>query len=178
MVTRRVIALFLAAGLIAAACSTGAASPPPSGTPIQWRSSALVDVRTGASFTIDDLAGRLVVIEPMAIWCTTCQIQQAEVAEALDRLDRPDITYISIDIDPNERAADLAEYADRSGYDWSFAVATADVARSLATTFGDQVLSPPSTPLILIAPSGEVVDHHFGIRNAGQLVEQFSAHLP
>ena len=26
--------------------------------------------------------------------------------------------------------------------------------------------------------SGEVVDHHFGIRNAGQLVEQFGAHLP
>ncbi len=178
MITHRVIALILAAGLIAAACSTGAASPPPSGTPIPWRSSALVDVRTGASFTIDDLAGKLVVIEPMAIWCTTCQIQQAEVAEALDRLDRPDIAYVSIDIDPNERATDLAEYADRSGYDWSFAVATADVARSLATTFGDQVLSPPSTPLIIIAPSGEVVDHHFGIRNAGQLVEQFSAHLP
>jgi multidrug efflux pump subunit AcrA (membrane-fusion protein) len=106
------------------------------------------------------------------------EIQQAEVAEALKRLDRPDIAYVSLDVDPNERAADLAEYADRSGYDWSFAIATADVARSLASTFGDQVLSPPSTPLIVIAPSGEVVDHHFGIRNAGQLVEQFGAHLP
>lgn len=175
---RPFVAVLLAASLIVAACSTGGGAPATDDRAAAWRTAALVDVRTGESFAIDDLAGSLIVIEPMAIWCTTCQIQQAEVAEALDRLDRSDIAYVSIDVDPNERAADLAEYADRSGYDWSFAIATAEVARSLASTFGDQVLSPPSTPLIVIAPSGEVVDHHFGIRNAGQLVEQFGAHLP
>ncbi len=174
----RTVAALLAASLIVAACSTGGGAPASDDRAAAWRTATLVDVRTGESFAIEDLAGNLVVIEPMAIWCTTCQIQQAEVAEALDRLDRSDIAYVSLDIDPNERAADLAEYADRSGYDWSFAVATADVARSLASTFGDQVLSPPSTPLIIVAPSGEVVDHHVGIRNAGQLVEQFGPHLP
>lgn len=178
MSLRRMVAALLAASLIVAACSTGGGAPATDDRAAAWRTATLVDVRTGESFAIDDLAGNLVVIEPMAIWCTTCQIQQAEVAAALDRLGRPDIVYVSLDVDPNERAADLAEYADRSGYDWPFAIATADVARSLATSFGDQVLSPPSTPLILIAPTGEVVDHHFGIRNAGQLVEQFGAHLP
>ena len=67
---------------------------------------------------------------------------------------------------------------DRSGFGWSFAVASRDVARSLAQEFGDQVLSPPSTPIIIVAPSGQVVDQHFGIRRSGELVEAFRAHLP
>ena len=44
--------------------------------------------------------------------------------------------------------------------------------------FGDQVLSPPSTPIIVVAPTGEVVDQHFGIRRSGRLVEASSALLP
>lgn len=143
-----------------------------------WRTAALVDVRTGETLVVNDLRGKLVVIEPMAVWCTTCHIQQGEVAAALATIGSADIVYISLDVDPNERADDLAAYADRSGFDWHFVVATSEVARSLAAAFGDQILSPPSTPQILVAPSGEVVDQHFGIREAARLVADFTAQLP
>ena len=181
MTPRSALAWLVGVVLVAAACSSGttaSTAEPAKPANDAWRTTALVDTRSGETFTIDELKGKLVVIEPMAIWCSNCRIQQGEAAVALDRLDDPAIVYVSVDVDPNERAGDLAAYADGSGFDWAFVVATKEVARSLAATFGDQILSPPSTPLIVVGPDGEVVDQHFGIRSADDLVELFSQHLP
>ena len=181
MTPRSALAWLFGVVLVVAACSSGttaSTAEPAKAANDAWRTTALVDTRSGDTFTIDELKGKLVVIEPMAIWCSNCRIQQGEAAVALGRLDDPAIVYVSVDVDPNERAGDLAAYADGSGFDWAFVVATKEVARSLAATFGDQILSPPSTPLILVGPDGEVVDQHFGIRSADDLVELFSQHLP
>jgi thiol-disulfide isomerase/thioredoxin len=142
-----------------------------------WRTAALRDVRTGENLVINDLAGRLVVIEPMAIWCTTCRAQQNEAREALANLDGRGIVYVSLDVDPNETEPDLARYADERGYPWHFIVASREVARSLAATFGDQVLSPPSTPKIVVNPDGSA-EVSFGIKRAAELEADFAARLP
>jgi thiol-disulfide isomerase/thioredoxin len=155
-----------------------ATTPGPAALPDDpWRTAALRDVRTGESLVINDLAGRLVVIEPMAIWCTTCRAQQDEAREALASLDGEDIVYVSLDVDPNETEPDLARYADERGYPWHFMVASREVARSLAETFGDQVLSPPSTPKIVINPDGSA-EVSFGIKRAAELEADFAARLP
>ena len=191
----------LAIVLVAAACSPGGAtSGLPAGTespsdapeavtgvgpeaeaePAQgepWRTLPLEDVRTGETFRIADLEGKLVAIEPMAIWCSNCRIQQHEAVAALAEIDSDDLVYIGIDVDPNERARALARYAQDEGFDWPFVIASRDLARSLAESFGDQILSPPSTPLILIAPGGDVLDVHFGIRRADELAAVFDEHL-
>ena len=150
----------------------GGGSPPAEG----WRTAELRDVRSGEALRINDLVGRLVVVEPMAIWCTNCRIQQNEVREALARLESEDIVYIGLDVDPNETQPDLARYADERGYTWHFAVAARELARSLAEAFGDQVLSPPSTPMIVIAPDGQA-EVTFGIDSAAELEADFSARL-
>jgi hypothetical protein len=153
-------------------------TPPPAALPDDpWRTAALRDVRTGESLVINDLAGRLVVIEPMAIWCTTCRAQQDEAREALASLEGRDIVYVSLDVDPNETEPDLARYADERGYPWHFMVASREVARSLAETFGDQVLSPPSTPKIVVNPDGSA-EVSFGIKRAAELEADFAARLP
>jgi hypothetical protein len=120
----------------------------------------------------------VVAIETMAIWCVTCRLQQAEARAALEQLDSPDLVYLSLDVDPNERAADLADYARREGFAWRFAVAPPEASRSLAATFGDQILSPPSTPLVVLDPEGEVVEQHLGIKSAADMVALFKEHLP
>jgi len=48
-----------------------------------WRTTTLRDVRTGEAFTIDGLRDKLVALEPMAIWCSNCRIQQREAVAAL-----------------------------------------------------------------------------------------------
>jgi hypothetical protein len=116
----------------------------------------LRDVRSGETLVVNELtrAGLLVVIEPMAIWCTNCRTQQNEARDGAGRPGRDDIVYISLDVDPNETEPDLARYADERDYPWHFVVASREVARSLAEVFGDQVLSPPSTPKIVVARDG------------------------
>lgn len=181
MSPRHVLAWVLVLAFLVAACTGGGTLERRSGgteTGAAWRTTPLVDVRTGETFTVDGLEGDVVALETMAVWCSTCRIQQAEVATALDRLGSENMVVVSVDVDPNERAADLARYAEELGFDWRFAVAPSGFARSLAAEFGDQVLSPPATPVILLDPSGSVVDAHVGVRNADELTTLFGAHLP
>jgi thiol-disulfide isomerase/thioredoxin len=177
---RSALAGILAAALVFVGCSAATgdgAEGTPAGTEL-WRTAALRDVVTGEEFRITDLEGKVVAIEAMAIWCSTCRTQQLEAQAALDTLGSSDVAYISLDVDPNERAQDLAEYAHREGFDWRFAVASPEVSRSLAATFGDQILSPPATPLVILDPEGQVVEQHIGITGARELAALFQEHLP
>ena len=150
--------ILAAAVLLAAACSAPASSEPravatdaavsgspsplpasepavsPSASPSGAAAAAdplltfeLVDVRSGATFTLGELAAeKPVLVEAMAIWCTTCLAQQRAVVDAHAIAD---FHTVGIDVDPNERAADLAEYATREGFDWRFAMADAAASR-------------------------------------------------
>jgi predicted small secreted protein len=173
------LALLLALALVAGACSTadGQGQGVPSGDEA-WRTAALRDVVTGEEFRIVDLRGKVVVIEAMAIWCFNCRLQQAEAQAALEQVASPDVVYISLDLDPNERAEDLSQYARREGFGWRFVVASPELSRSLAATFGDQVLSPPATPLIILGPDGALIEKHVGIKSAGDLAALIEEHLP
>ena len=91
------------------------------------------------------------LLETMAIWCTNCRGQQHQVVDAHGLAE---FDSISLDVDPNERADDLAEYAEREGFDWRFAVADADLAGMLRDRFGTAVLNPPSMPKILFRTDG------------------------
>ena len=114
----------------------------------------LHDVRSGVEFTLGQLAAEHpVLLETMAIWCTNCRSQQHQVADAHGLAD---FDSVSLDVDPNERPGDLADYADREGFDWYFAVADADLAQMLRDRFGSAVLNPPSMPKILFRTDGSV----------------------
>ncbi len=63
-----------ALALLRAAC--GGVSGATDGITASWRDAQRTDVRTGDTFRIAALKGKLVVIEPMAIWCVNCQFQQ------------------------------------------------------------------------------------------------------
>lgn len=141
-----------------------------------WRTATLTDVRSGESFTLADLAGKVVVVEPMAIWCANCLNQQREVATALASLQADDVVYISLDIDPSEKPADLAAYADKHGFDWRFVVAGRELSRQLAQALGDQVLSPPSTPKVIITPDGRVIGPAFGVADAAAVEAEIQAY--
>lgn len=104
-------------------------------------------MRTGQTFSIRDLAGKVVLIEAMAEWCPTCLEQQAEVKRLHDLLgDSNDLVSISLDIDLHEDEASLKDYATSQGYDWYFVVAPLEVARALGNLYSAQYLNPPLSP--------------------------------
>jgi thiol-disulfide isomerase/thioredoxin len=134
----------------------------------------LIDVRTGTSFTLGELATeKPVLVETMAIWCTTCLAQQREVVHAHDGAD---FHSVGIDVDPNERAADLAEYAEREGFDWRFAMADAELVALLTDRYGFAVTNPPSTPTFVVGTDGTVRALEFGrLRSADELIAEIGA---
>lgn len=136
----------------------------------------MTDVRSGETFTIGELAanGGPVLLEPMAVWCSSCRSQQHEIIGAHDLAD---LTSVSLDVDLSESPADLASYADREGFDWAFAMADASLYRLLQDRFGVAATNPPSTPLIVIEADGTVRPLEFGrgVRSEGDVVAELGA---
>jgi thiol-disulfide isomerase/thioredoxin len=134
----------------------------------------LLDVRTGETFTLAELAAdKPVLVESMAIWCTTCLSQQREVVRAHEL---GDFHSVGIDVDPNERAPDLAEYAEREGFDWHFAIADREIVRLLTERFGFEVSYPPSVPTFVVSSPQAIRALDFGrIRSAEELVDELGA---
>ncbi|MBK7449448.1 MAG: hypothetical protein IPJ47_08455 [Anaerolineales bacterium] len=46
-----------------------------------WFGIPLTNVRTNETFTIQDLKGKVVLVETMAVWCPNCLKQQGQVQE-------------------------------------------------------------------------------------------------
>jgi thiol-disulfide isomerase/thioredoxin len=134
----------------------------------------LTDVRSGERFTLGQLAADgPVLVETMAIWCTTCLAQQREVVEAHALAD---FHSVGLDVDPNERPEDLAEYAEREGFDWRFAMADATLVDLLTDAYGFAVTNPPSTPTFVVSPDGQVSALEFGrVRSAEELVAELAS---
>lgn len=141
-----------------------------------WATAELTDVATGESFRIADHAGQTVILETMAIWCSNCLRQQGRIDEALAALDPAKVVYVVIDVDPNETGASLAKYREKHQFDGRYAVADRDLARALAAEFGDQVLNPPSTPVVFIGSDGRVTLTDYGPKSVDDIVALAKEH--
>jgi thiol-disulfide isomerase/thioredoxin len=137
-----------------------------------WFDFPMVDVQTGQTFTINDYHGKVVLVETLAMWCSSCLKQQIEVKELHERLPGEDrFVSIGLDIDINEKAQDLKNYTENNQFDWLYAIAPVEVAREISELYGAQFLNPPSTPILVIDMSGEVHLMNFGIKSADELFE-------
>jgi thiol-disulfide isomerase/thioredoxin len=142
----------------------------------EWAAVGLVDVSTGETFRIADHAGKVIILETMAIWCVNCRAQQRDVKTALGELPAESVSYIVLDVDPNEDGPSLAAYRDQQGFEGRYAIAGTTVARALAAEFGDQVLNPPSTPMVFIGTDGRVTLTEFGHKSPDEIVALARAH--
>jgi thiol-disulfide isomerase/thioredoxin len=135
-----------------------------------WVSMELTDARTGAVFTLHDLRGRTVFLEPMATWCGSCRRQLVELREVVAELDPERFAFIGLSVETVLDPAELVRYADAHGFDWTFAVATPELLRALTESFGFSVTNPPATPHVVIGPDGSVGDLATGFHTADRLV--------
>ncbi len=142
----------------------------------EWANLELVDARTGESFTLADLAGKTVFVEPMATWCSSCRAQQSTVASAMETLNPDEFVFISLSVEGNSVSnADLASYADRNNFPQIFVVATPELMNALVDQFGRGVTNPPSTPHFIVSPSGVVSELSTGRDSADAIVSAVTA---
>lgn len=156
--------------LLLAACAS--AAPATEVSRPEWFGYELADVQTGETFTIDDYAGKVVLVETMAMWCPNCIVQAHEVRKLHTQLGNPeDFVSISLDVDVNEDAASLKEYSEGYGFEWHFAIATLDVARALGNLYTAQYLNPPLSPMLVIDRDGNVHHLEYGLKKTETLLE-------
>ena len=143
-----------------------------------WFSASLTDARTGRAFTVNDFKGKVVLVETMAVWCSNCLSQQEQIKAYHEMLgSRDDLVSLTIDIDPNESAEALSDYVNRTGFDWLYAIASADVSHEIAALYGDQFLNPPSTPILVVDRHGAVHPLPFGLKSADDLMKAIQLYL-
>ena len=135
-----------------------------------WFSVPLTDVNSDTPFSVTDHQGKVILVETIAVWCSNCLRQQREVQMLHQVLgERDDFVSLALDIDTRETAEVLKAHTAGNGFDWLYAIAPVEVAREIGQLYGDQFLSPPSTPMLIIDRHGEVHPLPFGIKSADDL---------
>jgi pentapeptide MXKDX repeat protein len=143
-----------------------------------WYSVSLTNVQSGEAFTINDLKGKVILVETMAVWCSNCKKQQEQVKTLHDLLgERDDFVSLGVDIDPNEDDAVLKSFTESNGFNWTYVVAPEDVSREIASLYGSQFLNPPSTPMLIIDRKGVAHPLPFGIKSAEELLQALQPFL-
>jgi peroxiredoxin len=157
--------------------SSNAIEPTEVGRP-DWFDISLTDVQTGETFTVNDYAGKVVLLETMAMWCPNCTVQANEVRELHKLLDNSeDVVSISLDVDVNEDESSLGEYAQEYGFEWHFAVAPLEIARALGNLYTAQYLNPPLSPMMIIDREGNVHHLEYGLKDAQILKKSLEPYL-
>ncbi len=140
-----------------------------------WFEIPLTDVRTDQTFTIKDHLGKVILVEILAMWCSSCLRQQVQVKELHEKLSGQDyFVSVGLDVDVNEQAQDLKAYTDSHGFNWLYAIAPASVVLEISELYGAQFLNPPSTPILVIDAHGEVHLIPFGVKSADELYDFIS----
>jgi hypothetical protein len=143
-----------------------------------WFSVELIDVQTNETFTMNDYAGKVILLETMAVWCPTCTLQAAYVYNLHELLGDPDdLISVSLDVDLNEDAAALKEFTDEYGFDWHFAIAPIEVDRALGNLYSAQYMNPPLAPMLIIDREGNVHTLPFGLKDTETLQKAVEPYL-
>jgi len=152
--------------------STVTAATVATATPVwfDWFSMPLTDVQTGKVFTMNDYAGKVVLLETMAIWCPNCLLQSGQVQKLHQALGNPkDLISVTLDVDSNEDEAMLKKYVDEWGLNWHFAIAPLLVERALGNLYSAEYLNPPLSPMLIIDRKGNVHQLEYGLKEVATL---------
>jgi thiol-disulfide isomerase/thioredoxin len=143
-----------------------------------WFNIKMTDVQTGKTFSMNDYAGKVVLLETMAIWCPSCVIQATQVGKLHEVLGNPeDLISVTLDVDSHEDDSALKEYASSYRFDWHFAVAPLLVERALGNLYSAEYLNPPLSPMLIIDRAGNVHQLDYGIKDVKKLQEIVEPYL-
>jgi cytochrome oxidase Cu insertion factor (SCO1/SenC/PrrC family) len=131
-------------------------------TPV-WLSVPVNDALTGKIFTVNDLKGKVVLVEGMATWCPTCWAQSGELKALKQKLNAGDgFVIISLALDSKEDAAALKDFAKTGGFDWYFVTSSIGMYRDIGTLYGATYLDPTLVPLLIVDKHGKVQNFRKG----------------
>jgi cytochrome oxidase Cu insertion factor (SCO1/SenC/PrrC family) len=90
-------------------------------------------------------------------------------------MDPNQFVFVSLTVETNDTAADLAAYAEDEAFPWTFAVMTPDLLAALRDQFGSSIAVPPTQPHFIIRPDGTTTGLLTGNPAAEDLIADLNA---
>jgi cytochrome oxidase Cu insertion factor (SCO1/SenC/PrrC family) len=139
-----------------------------------WQTLPITDV-DGTTFTLADLAGKPVLVETFATWCSKCRAQLGDTNRAAGQLgETAHVVALSVETDLD--SSTVADYAVDAGFDRiRFAVMSPDMLAALVDAYGNTVVNPPATPKIIVDAAGRAGELTTGSERLDELVAQVAA---
>lgn len=137
--------------------------------PAEWQ---LIEVSAtgGETFTVADLAGRPVLVENFATWCSSCR-NQLEATQDAAEVAGDDAVFLALSVETELSLADMEEYREANGFtNIRFAVMSAELLAAMDQAFGTSALNPPSTPKVAVAANGAAGELVTGPESAEQIL--------
>jgi cytochrome oxidase Cu insertion factor (SCO1/SenC/PrrC family) len=135
-----------------------------------WLTVPVTDARTGRSFTINDLKGKVIIVEGMATWCPSCWAQGREFKKYLALSDKnSDLVIISLTLDLKEDSQALNEYAKIDNFEWLFVTSSLPMYHDLGNRYGALYLDPTLGPLLIVDRKGDITHSVSGIKKAEEI---------
>jgi hypothetical protein len=127
---------------------------------------------------MNDFAGKVVLVETIAMWCPTCLFQAGEGRKLHTLLGNPeDLISVSLDVDLHEDEASLRKYVQEFDFEWRFAVAPLPVNRALGNLYSAEFHNPPLSPMLIIDRAGNVHLLEYGLKEAETLKKYVQPYL-
>jgi cytochrome oxidase Cu insertion factor (SCO1/SenC/PrrC family) len=111
--------------IIIGAYSLSVTSAGSSARPIQiassaWKTASLTDASTGKNFTLSQFAGKVVVLQFMAVYCQYCLAESHQLVSVQQSFagngQAAQVVIVSVDVDPNENLAYLKQYVGQNHF--------------------------------------------------------------
>lgn len=81
-----------------------------------------------------DLRGQIIVLTSAAAWCETCALEADQLASAYQQDSARGVTFLTVDIDPQDTPAAIDAFRTRNRTPWAYAPASR--AAQLISDFG------------------------------------------
>ncbi len=85
-----------------------------------WKSAQLTDANSGKNFTLGNFAGKVVVLQFMAVYCQFCLAEAHQLVSVQSHFagcaQNNQVVVVSVDVDPNENIAQLQQYVRQNHF--------------------------------------------------------------
>lgn len=171
-------AVLLVFFILSAGCTGPAPSPtgsvpasPVSSSPdrISWKAYPLTDLQGKGNFSVNQFAGKPVLVTVQSVACPPCIIQLNRQLAEIDRIPgvrEGTIIVISLDLDPAGDSGFIASYHDQINFTGYSAHSPDDLTLDLFHTFGPFAVDPATVPVILVCPDGHDLLLTAGVKTA------------
>jgi thiol-disulfide isomerase/thioredoxin len=91
------------------------------------------DVSTGVTYSLNDLIGRVVVLDLFATWCPPCAVALPYLRELYLKYSEDEVRIISIDVDSSESQSLVSQFRHDNNMDW---IVGRDTDGSISAVYG------------------------------------------